>query len=69
MNFPNLRSVNCTRAGKPAAHQKFKSAGNFLLFQLEASRFDRSARVGPNVHYTLKELFTDGESKRREINY
>jgi len=47
-------SIKCNSVDAPKPREHFLSKSNFLLFQLEANRFDKKPRVGPIIRYTLR---------------
>ncbi|KAL7076822.1 hypothetical protein ACQ4LE_003682 [Meloidogyne hapla] len=49
-----MKSIKCNSADAPKPKEHFHSKSNFLLFQLEANRFDKTPRAGPFIRYTLR---------------
>ncbi|KAF7635330.1 hypothetical protein Mgra_00005297 [Meloidogyne graminicola] len=49
-----MKSIKCNSVEAQKPRERFISKSNFLLFQLEANRFDKTPRLGPNIRYTLR---------------
>ncbi|CAK5079650.1 unnamed protein product [Meloidogyne enterolobii] len=49
-----MKSIKCNSVDDTKPREHFFSKSNFLLFQLEANRFDKKPRAGPIIRYTLR---------------
>jgi hypothetical protein len=50
----SMKSIKCNSPEAPKPREHFISKSNFLLFQLDANRFDKTPRLGPIIRYTLR---------------